>query len=966
MTEGTPPTRVIPPAAPGDPFWRHLLRERSVARWGNFNWFSAKTLLMSLNDKVAKEIESGQPGSIVDRRRMRWVAEQRDRGVRCEVPIRLHDTTGMLFLGDPGEMDASQYVLVRDLGLVANSLRETGVDTALLMSDVVYPAGDINQWADAVYLPYLGLPQDAWTEAATNFAKVHPGSKPPPPGPLREWHVLAMPGNHDWYDGLNGFMFHACGTEPLAEVSYDEAGLTKRQRLAKYSWRSPAAPERERVTKLRADAARHAPRALHLSREALDLADGVVEDAKAVDQAAVAPGSAPTTSMPNLPGPYYAVDLGTHPTRSVEMSAPNGTRYLQAAPVVRVLVVDTGITGTVDPEQADWLTDRLATPDLPKVVVTGIPMLVNNTSRPFPVSEPEDLLEDPLEDHEPRKSVQSIVAAGNSVVATVAGDTHNYQRMVVHGLTDVRPEGVSVKAGSAIPKGTPFPSVQIVAGGAGAYMSRTHNVRYDGPNLPLKTPGNAEDIVVPGGGHKLFPGRAESVLGYARRMRDGYLLTLEALSIVGLLALAWLVHELVTSYDQVARISVEPLGVGEEATLDWFTGWAWVTLLVLVALAAVGVAAARAGGNKPVNTRTILRWLGILALLTVVAVVAFLLDWGLAEGLLIVLGLAEVLLLGLAHYLVPLLQSFPRLRRSLGFRLLVVAAVLPIILSNRESAVGLILVGVAVAAAVVAVRSLFRKWRHWADQNMHGPSLVALGILPFAAVVLVTCVVTLFFPGQILGAAYDLDESTAAAVGLAVRMNSLATLVLVCLAALIAAFGFPLLKARRHLPTLVLGTAAALGVALAVVVLWWGLGNGLTWSMVLLGLAAAALGLIVGAVIVLAVTGGHQVDEPAVEQALVARDTKSSADKDASLALAMTIAAIPSVDSLSEATKGAFHKNVLTLETHATPASTVLTFRAYGLDDESDPVVGEYALGANPGSKGFFPIDEVAITYTPG
>ncbi len=86
MNDGTPPTRVIPPAAPGDPFWKHLLRERSVARWGNFNWFSARTLLMSLNDQVAKMIESGQPGSIVDRRRMRWVAEQRDRGVRYEVP----------------------------------------------------------------------------------------------------------------------------------------------------------------------------------------------------------------------------------------------------------------------------------------------------------------------------------------------------------------------------------------------------------------------------------------------------------------------------------------------------------------------------------------------------------------------------------------------------------------------------------------------------------------------------------------------------------------------------------------------------------------------------------------------------------------------------------------------------------------------------------------------------------------
>jgi len=136
--------------------------------------------------------------------------------------------------------------------------------------------------------------------------------------------------------------------------------------------------------------------------------------------------------------------------------------------------------------------------------------------------------------------------------------------------------------------------------------------------------------------------------------------------------------------------------------------------------------------------------------------------------------------------------------------------------------------------------------------------------------------------------------------------------------------------------------------------------------MVLLGPAGAALGMLVGAVIVLAVTGSKRVDEPAVEEALVARDAKSSGDKNASLALAMTIAAIPSVDSLSESTQGAFHKNVLTLETHVAGASTVLTFRAYGLDDESAPTVGDYVLGANPGSKGFFPIDEVAITYRPG
>ena len=442
---------------------------------------------------------------------------------------------------------------------------------------------------------------------------------------------------------------------------------------------------------------------------------------------------------------------------------------------------------------------------------------------------------------------------------------------------------------------------------------------------------------------------------------------MQVLSIFALLALGWLVHELVTSYDAVARVSVEPLWVGEEATLKWFTFGVWVTLVVVSVLVIAGVFAARVGGNWPVNTRTFVRWLAILALLVVVAVIAHGLDWGLAEAALILLGLAEVLLLASAHYLVPLLQSFPRLRRSLGFRLLVAAAVVPIIVRNRESAVALIVAGVALAAATVVVRSLFRLSRHRAERNLNGLALGTLGVIPFAAVVLVTCFVTLFFPGQILDAAYDLDARTAAALGLAVRINSLATLLLVCLAVLIVAFGRPLLQARRHVPTVVLGIAAALGVALAVVVLWWGLGSGLgLLTMLLLGLAAVVLGLLAGAVIVLAVMGGHVVEEPAVEEALAARDAKSSGEKDASLAIAMTIAGIPSVDSLSESTKGAFHKNILTLETHATAESTVLTFRAYGLDDESDPTVGDYVLGANPGGKGFFPIDEVAITYTPG
>ena len=67
--------------------------------------------------------------------------------------------------------------------LSPSGLRAKGVDTALLMSDVVYPAGDVNQWADAVYLPYFGLPPTAWADAAAKYVAGHPGATPPAPGP---------------------------------------------------------------------------------------------------------------------------------------------------------------------------------------------------------------------------------------------------------------------------------------------------------------------------------------------------------------------------------------------------------------------------------------------------------------------------------------------------------------------------------------------------------------------------------------------------------------------------------------------------------------------------------------------------------------------------------------------------------------------------------------------------------------
>ena len=1014
---------------PLKPFWLHLLRQRSVARWGNFNWFSAKTLLMSINDQVAKAIESGQPGSIVDRRRMRWVAEQRDRGVRCEIPIRLPDTKGMLLLGDPGEMDASQYVLVRDLSLVSAGLREKnrGIDTVLLMSDVVYPAGDINQWADAVYLPYFGLPQPAWAKAQQAWLDANPRIDYCQLAPLRGFNVLAMPGNHDWYDGLNGFMYHACGTEPLAEVNYDEAGLTRRQRLAKYSWRSPTPPERERVTTLRADAARLGQQPRDPSPEALVLTQGVVPYSESLEHAAVSLANVPAQSMPNLPGPYYAVDLGMHPRHRVEVSAPNGTRFEQAAPAVRILVVDTGITGTIDPEQAEWLADQLREPKLPKVVVTGIPLLVNNTVHPFPVSEPDDMQRAPAT----ANTLQSILEAGNSVVATVAGDTHNYQRIVVHGQHPGRSaSGVSVTAGSSFPEGEQYPSVQIVAGGAGAYMSRTHNIKYDGEKFPVEGKGQARGFTIPRKHHELFPSRRRSVLGYAERVRGKYLVVLLALVVTGLSSLAYLVHVIGSEWEQAMSPEVRVLRLPGPVTLESFVKGPWLLIaaligVTLVVLACIGVWqwVSRKGDDETGHSAGVpsvdpgggtesrkSRWVppalfgAALILFVVLAVVAFQQDWQVAPAVLVIFGLIEIGLLASAHYLVPLLQSFPSLRRSLALKVLLVALVVPIIWFNVGNEAGdkedrpasglwLLLAGLAVVAGIWLIRSGFRYWHRKAAQRLRRGELLALGVIPFAAVVGATFALTIIWPEEVLRLLYVTNAAVADAIGDAVRMNSLGTLVLVCLAVLAGTFGWPLWTARRHLEGLWCGIAGLVGLAGGLSEWFWGRANGLGSSQWLLIPAAALLSLALGMLLFLVVAGRGNVVPQDVDDALDARDrrvAKSTPDrqaaekpdrperekKDASLALAMTIAAIPSVDSLAEATEGEFHKNILTFETHPGVDSTELVFRAYGLEQESSPTVMPYQLdgltprppGPGPDTypeQGFFLIDEVRITYTP-
>jgi hypothetical protein len=79
-----------------------------------------------------------------------------------------------IVIGDPGEGDASQFSLIsRYLNL---GLRDD-VKFLVVSSDVIYPAGSISDYENNFYLPFQG------------FAKP----------------IYAIPGNHDWFDALEGF-----------------------------------------------------------------------------------------------------------------------------------------------------------------------------------------------------------------------------------------------------------------------------------------------------------------------------------------------------------------------------------------------------------------------------------------------------------------------------------------------------------------------------------------------------------------------------------------------------------------------------------------------------------------------------------------------------------------------------------------------------------------------------------------
>jgi len=168
--------------------------------WGNpLNWIRARRHLL------AYVVDT------TDSKRAEWVATQAARFVgseefRLDVP-ELPEEFSFIVLGDTGEGDSSQMV-------VADRFLDEAADTAfsIIAGDVVYPSGRSADYRQKFYIPFRDYGRD----------------------------IYAVPGNHDWYDELVGFMIHFCGNthhrkhqerETIDETKLDDLRKIRRNRV---------------------------------------------------------------------------------------------------------------------------------------------------------------------------------------------------------------------------------------------------------------------------------------------------------------------------------------------------------------------------------------------------------------------------------------------------------------------------------------------------------------------------------------------------------------------------------------------------------------------------------------------------------------------------------------------------------------------------------------------------------------
>jgi len=271
--------------------WRERLDTR-VFRTSGLEWASRQSLFEAANHillKIARE------DRIIADERARWVARQRRFRREDDFVVRpaeeLASSWSFLLLGDTGEGDGSQYAVAEVLGGHADT------EFMVIVSDVVYPAGDVNDYIDCFYIPYADYPS----------------------------RIYGVPGNHDWYDLLSGFMFHFCDAEPLAPTSFRLGRYDWRERMARVHW-LPSSPPRRAL--------------IDVFRES----------------------RADPTRWPKQPGPYYVLDTDE----------------------LRIVCLDTGAAGMLDRQQGKWLLSVSEDPR-PKIMLVGNPLVVDGKHHRCPI-----------------------------------------------------------------------------------------------------------------------------------------------------------------------------------------------------------------------------------------------------------------------------------------------------------------------------------------------------------------------------------------------------------------------------------------------------------------------------------------------------------------------------------------------------------------------------------------------------
>jgi hypothetical protein len=344
-----------------------------------FSWLRWKSLTGGRrNDPLARLL--GDPSR---ERRNAWLNHMYgDR--RPDLTVDRNDLSqpSFLIMGDTGEGDISQYAPV-------SIMQSAGADTdfAVICGDVIYPAGCELEYAYKFCWPYRNY----------------------------QAPIYALPGNHDWYDGLRGFMAYFCGQ--TSSPAKPRRRLFSRAGLLDRLWLDQNPPE-DPIKRQYLNTLRREPQ-----------------------------------QQSRLPGPYFQITTGP----------------------LDLMAIDTGIDGTIDAAQGDWLR-RVSRTEKPKILLTGKPIYVNGRHQPCPIDQGrqgtvDDLVRDPA----------------NRYIAAIGGDTHNYQRY-------------PVRVGDR--------TIQyVVSGGGGAYMHPTHKI----PNIDqAKLPGVTEAEF------RCYPLRGDSLSFYSQ------------------------------------------------------------------------------------------------------------------------------------------------------------------------------------------------------------------------------------------------------------------------------------------------------------------------------------------------------------------------------------------------------------------------------------------------------------------